>query len=147
LVHEAVGLPERRASVPHQESFQRIPAFLVIDSFAEGRLLGLRRTGPLTRQMLYRASGYEIDLSVDWVADSELVDLIGQVIPVADDLAPVAPAEVELLNGGPPALAASMNEFGEFMFESVPEGVYDLRIKLNAEVIEISKLQASWDRR
>lgn len=143
LVHQAVTLFDWRRSAPAGGLRKRIPALLVVDSLAEDRLLGLRGAGVMSRQMLYRAAEYDIDLVIDCLASSPVVDIIGQVMPLADDLATVAAAEVELVEASRVAFAAKTNDFGEFIFDGVPEGIYDLRIRVKDEVIDVARFRAT----
>jgi len=53
LFRHAVVLFRQRLMDPSPSRLSRILAFLVIDNFAESRLLGLRHIGPSSRQMLY----------------------------------------------------------------------------------------------
>jgi len=142
LIHQALVHFHQIQSQSRESLRKGILALLVIDSFAEERLLGFRGTGLMSRQMLYRAGDYDIDLSIDYDESSQSVAIIGQSMPLKKDLATVAGAHVELLRGSHVACATQMNEFGEFILEGVPEEVYDLRIALKDEEIKIAGLQA-----
>ncbi|HXF06443.1 MAG TPA: hypothetical protein VNM72_13655 [Blastocatellia bacterium] len=117
-------------------------AVLVVDSFAEGRLLGLRGTWPMSRQFLYRAGDYDVDLSVDYIEAKDAVDIIGQSMPITNDLRSVAHATVELVKASTLAHITQANVFGEFILDGVQEGVYDLRIRLKDQAIYIPDLPA-----
>lgn len=125
-----------------QSSRQIIPAVLVFDSGSQGRLLGFRGARSASRHLLYRAGPYDIDLSMDYVESARLIDIIGQAMPLRMDLDVVANRDVELLKESTRVFATSTNEFGEFILDSVGEGVYDLKLKLEAEDINILGLRA-----
>ena len=142
LVHQALAHFGQIKSQPRESLRSGTLALLVVDSFAEERLLGFRGTGLMSRQMLYRAGEYDIDLSIDYDESSQSVAIIGQSMPLRKDLATVAGAHVELLRGSHVACATKMNEFGEFILDGIPEEIYDLRIALKDEEIKIAGLQA-----
>ncbi len=142
LIQQVRALFNREKSKAQNGLVERIRGFLVIDSFAEGRLLGFRGAGPSSRHMLYRAGGYEVDLSIDYLEASQSVEIIGQSMPVIGNLSAVAGAGVDLLDGSNVAASTRMNEFGEFILDDVREGVYDLRIRFKDAEINIAALQA-----
>ncbi|MBI3949278.1 MAG: hypothetical protein HY314_02320 [Acidobacteria bacterium] len=124
------------------QSVQAIPAVLLFDSGAEGRLLGFRGAGSTSRHLLYRAGHYDIDLSIDFVESARLIDIIGQPMPLGLDLETVANCDVELFKQSTLAFATKTNEFGEFIFDGIEEGVYDIKLKLKTEEINIVGLKA-----
>lgn len=126
----------------HGNSPERSPAILVFDSFTSGLLLGVRGAGLMTRQMLYQAGDYNIDLSIDYVEQTQAINVIGQTMPRDADLSAVVGADVELRQGSTVAFGAKTNEFGEFIIDGIPEGTYDLRITLKAEEIDIAQFDA-----
>jgi hypothetical protein len=146
LVQQARTLFNRQKPESCGGFLKRIMALLVIDSFAEERLLGFRGTGPMSRHMLYRAGDYDVDLLIDRSEQRQSVDIIGQCIPLSKNLTTVVEADVHLLKGVQMALATKINEFGEFILDGVQEGIYDLKISLKDEEInfqiEIAGLQA-----
>jgi hypothetical protein len=60
------------------------------------------------------------------------------------DLSAVAEADVQLLSQSLVAVDTRTNEFGEFIIEGVSQGLYDLRIKLNDQQIDIAGLNTVW---
>lgn len=142
LIHQAMNLFTWHTTNSDADRLERIPAFLLVDSFAEGPLLGFRSVGPMPRQMLYRAGNYNINLSMNYAEPTQTIDLMGQSTPLSTDLATVAAADVELLKDSRVACATKANEFGAFMLGGIQEGIYDLRIKLTDEEIDIAGLSA-----
>jgi hypothetical protein len=143
LVDQARNLFQWHTSRPADGHPRRLPAFLVIDSLAEGALLGFRHVNSMNKQMLYRAGGYDIDLFITYGEPDCLIDLVGQVMPLNTDLSPVVGAEVKLLEGTTITSRTQTNEFGEFIFNGLSEGFYDLRLELKDEIIDIIQLSTA----
>jgi hypothetical protein len=93
--------------------------------------LNERYSGMDTRQMLYRSGNFEIDLRIELVGD--MCRLTGQIFPE------MAGATAEIFSSSQPATAA-FNDCGEFVFDPVPQGVYDVRISAGSEEIHIEKV-------
>ncbi len=142
LLRQAQALYGHYREAQPSASQQATLALLVVDSFAEGRLLGLRGSWPMSRQFLYRAGSYDIDLSVDYIEVADAVDIIGQSMPLTNDLRSVAHATVELVKASALAHITQANVFGEFILDGVREGIYDLRIRLKDQEIYIPDLPA-----
>lgn len=134
---------DRRETAASLHQPKRIPAVLVVDSGAEGRLLGFRGAGPASRHLLYRAGNYDIDLSIDYVDEMQSASIIGQSMPQGADLDTVVDGEVQLLKDSQVSSVTRMNEFGEFILDGVKPDVYDLRLKLKDEEVEIIGLTIS----
>ena len=92
--------------------------------------LNERYSGLDTRQMVYRSGDLEIDLRLEIVGD--MCRLTGQVFPESAG----AKAEIWSLSHSSTTV---LNEFGEFAFEPVPQGVYDVRFMIDNEVLNIEK--------
>jgi hypothetical protein len=127
----------------------RIPAILLFDSFGGtialgGPLLsGVRGAGPMYRKLLYRAGDYYIDLSLDYVEQERVIDIMGQAVPSRKDAPSTADAHITLRQGSTILFHTQTNEFGEFIIDGVPRGAYDLSITLMTEEIDISGLNAT----
>jgi len=141
LITQAVNLFRWQKS-GRENSRLAIPAVLLFDSGAESRLLGFRGAGPTSRHLLYRAGHYDVDLSIDYIEPAQLVDIIGQSMPLGLDLEAVANGDVELVKESALALATKTNEFGEFILDGIREGIYDLKLKFKTEEINIVGLKA-----
>lgn len=116
------------------------PALLLVDSWADERLLGFRGANAMSRQMLYRAGRYDIDLSFDSYEGRQGVAIIGQSLPVVTDGGRLAGAPVRLLQGTQVVFDTRMNEWGEFVMDDVPEGCYTLSLQLGKHRIDIVAL-------
>jgi|ERR1043166_4387937 hypothetical protein len=90
-----------------------------------------RFSGSDTRQLLYRVGECEIDLRLELVG--EMCRVSGQIFPEC------AGAEVEISSATHTA-ASTVNEFGEFTLDPIPQGNYDFRIRIDDEVLNIEKI-------
>jgi len=142
LLHHAFVLFRQQKMEPAPSGLSRLWAFLVMDNFAESRLLGLRHVGLPSRQLLYRAGSYDIDVLIERSEVAPGVDLMGQVLPIAEDAPPLGEIEVELRQGENVVGTAKVNALGEFLFEGISEGVYDLRLWREGMELRITGLQA-----
>ena len=93
--------------------------------------LNERYSGMDTRQMLYRSGDIEVDLRIELIGD--MCRLTGQIFPGIDG------ATAEIVSSSHPATTA-FNDCGEFVFDPVPQGVYDIRISVGSEEIYIEKV-------
>ena len=93
---------------------------LVFDDWTTA--LNERYAGMDSRQLLYRADGFDIDLRIEFVGEQCIV--AGQVFPECTI------AEVTLCSESS-SVKGSLNEMGEFTFVPVVTGDYSLRIKNN----------------
>jgi hypothetical protein len=142
LTHQAMSLFAWHKRNPGRSHPERIPAFLLVDSYAEGALPGFRNTGLMSRQMLYRAKHYSINLSIHAIERPASVDVMGQAMPLGADIRSLGKAGVELLHESELAGTTTSNEFGAFILTGIPEGVYDLRITAKDAELDIIGLSA-----
>ncbi len=103
--------------------------FLIFDDWQMA--LNERYSGFDTRQMLYRIKGFDIDLRFELISDK--CRLTGQLFPESIG----ATAEISSSNH---TATTTLNKFGEFVFELVPQGVYDFRISVGKEDLCIEKV-------
>src|SRR5262249_23349355 len=90
-------------------------ATLVFDSLARPIPTGVRSTETATRQLLYKAADFSIDLQVV-PAERSHVDLIGQILREGEDaFDSVANLNVELRRSGKPARQVQTNDLGELI--------------------------------
>jgi hypothetical protein len=124
-----------RAARPAQPSLtRRVLAALSFDSSQLTPAFGLRSGAPAaTRQILYSAEGYDLDLRVTLNGGQATVS--GQVLGVD-----CAAASVTLENETASA-RAELNALCEFTLASVPPGVYTMRLKTGDLEIEIPQLE------
>ena len=111
---------------------RRLLAALVFDSAAAPALAGVRSTQGGSRQAVFRAGEYLVDLKVDFDRSRRLISLVGQV--GAEDTGAAVPAfgRVQLSRKRSVVAEAGVSEFGEFQFECRPETDLHLRIAVEA---------------
>ncbi len=110
----------------------RLHAHLVFDSFCIPVPAGMRSGQPMTRQVLYEAGPYAIDLCLDHRRGSRHVWLTGQIVSTgsADRIDEI---EVALTAGDRIAAQAMTNATGEFQFQYEPHPQLQLRIDVRAD--------------
>lgn len=122
------------------EQVGRMIASLVFDSLDRPAIAGVRSTETESRQLLYRAGDYSIDLQIAPAGQSRC-DLIGQVLKegeVAFDS--VAGLKLELAGHGGVHQATATDRLGEFTISEIQCGDYDLKIELPHGSITIAGL-------
>ena len=112
----------------------RLAGLLIFDDWKPEFALNERLSFQDTRQFLYRAGDYSIDLRVRYAADKCFVS--GQLFPEN-------PSAVVRIYNAKYSAEASLNEYGEFDFAPVEQGIYQLQIILGDETIEINDISLS----
>lgn len=142
LIHQAMDLVGWRKTTPGENGVKRIPAILLVDSFDEEPLSGVRNTQSTSRQMIYQAGDHQISLSIDYLRfpnePTEAVAIMGQTMSLDG-----AETDIELLKEANVVGATKSDEFGVFVLEGIPEGIYNLRIKSKAVELDIAQLDAT----
>ena len=95
-------------------------AQLTFDSTVDLQPAGARANRAASRQMLYDAGDFCIDLRFDRERDSQRVMLVGQVANQKNPEFSVAKLPVLILSGEKVITQTASNEFGEFSLEYVP---------------------------
>ncbi len=142
LIRQAEKRLAESATTSCKSDLKPVPAILLADSFDGGLLCEIRGAGPVSRQILYRAGNYDIDLSIDYIEQPPTIELLGQIMPIGADIDAATKPQVQLLSGPTIVSSTQMNEFGEFMFLGITEGCYDLRIALGDEELGIIGIDA-----
>ncbi|HEY0428640.1 MAG TPA: hypothetical protein VGC76_12740 [Pyrinomonadaceae bacterium] len=107
---------------------ERLRGILTFDDWLPEFALNERLAFSDTRQILFQASNYDVDLRVNFFGGNCQVS--GQIFPdCANGKIEISSAKV--------SEKASLNEYCEFVFPFIEEGVYSLRIDLENAVIEI----------
>jgi hypothetical protein len=105
-------------------------AALLFDSFRSPLLAGVRSAGSSSRQLLYGAENYRIDVRIEPRIDSEKIVLIGQVLNSADPEDRLSQIPVALLKGKKVLAKSVTSQFGEFQIECDIEGALLLKVSL-----------------
>jgi hypothetical protein len=142
LMEQAMGLFNWKEAQPQDGSAPRVPALLLVDSAAQGQLAGFRSAGSMSRQLLYQAGDYNVNLSLS-AAGPQLIDIMGQPMSMNADRQQPSEVDVALLKNSNIVCAAKSNEFGAFILSGIAEGIYNLRVKLVEEELEIIGLHAA----
>ncbi len=101
-------------------------AALVFDSFAQPSLAGARGAAT-SRQMVLRAEGFDIHLKICGVAPSRR--MAGQVL-ARNERSFVHGARLHLIRDGERFISTAVDKFGEFEFETLPDGFLSLQVDL-----------------
>jgi hypothetical protein len=108
---------------------RRLAAMLVFDSNLQPAAAGLRSAGTQAsqRQLIYAAEIADIALNIQSRQYNQHFDLAGQILPKSA-LVP-AGFSVELLRDAQPIGTATADDLGEFAFEDLPPGMYELGLR------------------
>lgn len=114
---------------------RRLVATLTFDGGLQPAVAGIRSAGAQEkqRQLVYATDAADVALNIWWRPHDGRLDLVGQVFPT--DESRQTCFGVQLLSDAREVGIATTNELGEFSFESVPSGVYE--VLLSGEGIEI----------
>ncbi len=114
---------------------ERLAAVLTFDSGQMPLAVGVRATGSSSRQMLYTAGEYEIDLRL--APEGEHTRLAGQI------LGPVTQGVVQAQAAQSAPIRQPLTALGEFTLELLRARRYDLTVELAQHEIEIPDLDLS----
>jgi len=132
---------ERRPKL--SERLGQAIASLVFDSFARPALVGVRSTETASRQMLYSAGAYSVDLQI---AQSEhaRAELIGQVLKEGEtSFESVSGLGLNISRDGEVIFSTETDGLGEFKISGLEPGTYDLRVELSEGSITVPDLPVS----
>lgn len=107
---------------------RRIIASLVLDTFDEPALAGVRRVGQAPRQLLFKAGAVDVDVKIETTESDERVSFAGQILSTAARFFDNTPVWLE--SHGIVRYRTQTNELGEFMFDEVPRETYHLSMEL-----------------
>jgi hypothetical protein len=117
---------------PETLSFPRMVARLVHDSARAPLPAGMRSQGRLSRQALYEAGSYCLDLLLEHQPRSGLITLIGQLADRDKPATITADVPVWLMERKNLVASTLCNRFGEFQLEYAPARDLRLHIPLAA---------------
>ena len=124
-----------------QNAFRRMLASLTFDSRSQMAAAGLRSadiTGAQA-QLIFSTPVAEVALNFQTRPQDQHINLLGQVFPLEDR--PMQAFSVQLLSGAQEAGLASSDELGEFAFEGIPAGTYDLILSTDTFEVLIPSIQ------
>lgn len=102
-------------------------AELLLDSFLQPVLEGIRSSSIRTRHMLYRADPFQIDLLIESQAGGRSIVVIGQLMDLRHPETVNADLQVTLSNLRGGVVQATTNQFGEFCQEIESSGNLELK--------------------
>jgi hypothetical protein len=120
----ALQRPEKVRILP------RVLAKLVFDSFREPLAVGVRSQQRITRQALYEAGDYSVDLRIEHERGAQTVVLVGQIINRKEPKRKMADIGVELMSGKEVLSRATSNQLGEFQMEYRPKRSLQLHVPI-----------------
>ena len=106
---------------------------VLFDSFLQPAVVGARSVVIGTRQMLYRADPYQIDIQIEPKQGSNRLVITGQLLDLSNPGVIGRDIQVTLSNHRGHSVIASTNQFGEFSGEVENSGDLELSIPGHAE--------------
>ncbi len=128
-VQRAIRLFRRFHERPSSDERPRLIARLLFDNLLTPSSVAVRGIGN-ERQLLYRAEEFDVDLQVADEGGQGSLHLLGQVMPLADDVSQVHGGLVRLTQGDDVAASATADELGTFAFQAIAPGDYELWLDL-----------------
>jgi hypothetical protein len=119
----------------------RSVAALLFDSAANPLIVGVRSAAATSRQLLYGAGNYRIDVRIETQSDSQKIAVVGQVLNSADPDEIVGAVPVTLSRGRKILAEAVTSPFGEFDVECDQKGPFELRVMLPSEVLTLPLIE------
>jgi hypothetical protein len=117
---------------PEKATLAATIAKLVYDSFREPLPAGVRGQQRVTRQAMYEAGNYCVDLRMEHERGGAMITLVGQVADRTNPARGVGGAPVMIMSGNDVLARANCNQFGEFQLEYEPRQ----HIRLHVPVAE-----------
>jgi hypothetical protein len=136
--------PERVQILP------RVLARLVFDSFGEPQPAGVRSLERVSRQAMYRAGDFYVDLRMESEPGTRRVALVGQIVDSKAGRASFGNVPVVLAAGKGILARAVSNELGEFQMSYEPSPRLRLYVPLRGDLgieVPLSKLTDSKTKR
>ena len=128
-VQRVIRLFRRFHEGPFSDERPRLIARLLFDSLLAPSTLAVRGIGN-ERQLLYGAEGFDIDLQIADEGNQGFLHLLGQVMPLTDDLSQVQGGVVRLTREDDVTASATADELGTFAFQALAPGDYELWLDL-----------------
>jgi len=136
----------RRAIAAFRQQQQRSPhraqqrGDLRYDNWQDHLLAGARGL-PGEHQLLYQASGYDVDLQITHDPASQSYVLRGQILTTVQPQAAMEGSAIRLTDGETVERGALADHLGQFQFSLLPQGAYTLTITAEAVDLVIRTVQ------
>ena len=124
-----------------QEEESKSLVEVLFDSFSQPAVAGARSLATGTRQMLYRADSYQIDLQIEPKPGSSLLMITGQMMDVSTPEMVSSGVQIKLSNCRGSLVHRVTNEFGEFRCEIDNSGDLELSVPGRGETPIIISLR------
>ena len=118
---------------PDNRPLPRMMARLVYDSFRNPLPVGVRGQEQTTRQVIYEAGPYAIDLRMEHHLGSERIRLAGQVVERKAPQSRRGAIRVLLISGKMVVANLMSNPLGEFQVECMPAWALNLHLPVERE--------------
>jgi hypothetical protein len=119
------------------EALQVLAGHMTYDSASDLLPQGTRAHRASTRQMMFEAGDYCLDLRIDRELDSSRVTLVGQLASQKDPRVQMARLQVLILSGDRILSQTASNEFGEFSLECVARQNVRLCVPMTAAGVRV----------
>ncbi len=119
---------------------REIVAKLVYDSFNEPLPIGVRQRDLPARQALYQTEHVQLDLKIELGEEKGLI--IGQIVSDKADME-ISGLNIELTQAGEVIGKSTTNALGEFIFQDLPKGNYELQVVLSDTMVKLPPLPLS----
>ena len=129
------------AKMPDRETESKSLVEVLFDSFLQPGVAGARSMATGTRQMLYRADSYQIDLQIEPKPGSSLLMVTGQMMDVSNPEMVSRGVQIKLSNCRGSLVHRVTNEFGEFRCEIDNSGDLELTVPGRGETPIIISLR------
>ena len=116
----------------HRSTLQKLWAALVYDSRNDLQPVGVRGTHQISRQVLFHAGDYSVDLRFEHEKGSASMVLVGQIANQKSPEEVMSNLPVILLAGSRELSRSISNSYGEFQMEYVPEGELRLLVPMES---------------
>jgi hypothetical protein len=126
VMSRAISIIQNAEERRETSGIRQVIASLVFDSFAQPALAGARGAMD-ARQLVLRAQEFDIHLKI-W-GESEQRQLVGQILP-RGEIRFVDEAKLHLLRNGERFDSTATDDFGEFQFKDIPQGLLSLQVDL-----------------
>jgi hypothetical protein len=123
---KAAFAASRFAAAQQQKSSNVVE--VLFDSFLQPALAGARSVVIGTRQMLYRADPYQIDVQIEPKPGTNRLVITGQLLEIGTSVMTATAIQVTLSNHRGNIVIATTNQFGEFSAELENSGDLELSI-------------------
>ncbi len=127
IVH-VVKAAHASAKMADRETESKSLVEVLFDSFLQPGVAGARSMATGTRQMLYRADSYQVDLQIEPKPGSNLLMVTGQMMDVSTPEMVSRGVQIKLSNCRGSLVHRVTNEFGEFRCEIDNSGDLELTV-------------------